>query len=267
MALEPKFREEHVDVIVSFLRHHVDRSGRAGVVLGMSGGVDSSVVAKLAVMAVGADRVFGLSLPEAEGGPDQADARSFAAELGIGFRSQPIGKAVEALRSELGILDDRVGLGNVKARVRMIALYQVARAEDRLVLGTGNKTEALVGYFTKFGDGGCDFAPIGDLYKTQVREMARFLHVPAAIREKPPSADLWDGQTDEGDLGIAYERLDRVLLGIELQMEPPEIAARAEVPVGEVSRIARLVAANVHKRKTPLSPKIGVRTIGLDWRE
>jgi hypothetical protein len=120
---------------------------------------------------------------------------------------------------------------------------------------------------TKFGDGGCDFLPLGDLYKTQVREMAVHLGVPRAIVEKAPSAGLWRGQTDEGELGIAYDELDRILLGIELQLLPAEIAERADVPVAQVRRIERLVAANVHKRKTPLIPKVGIRTFGLDWRE
>lgn len=120
---------------------------------------------------------------------------------------------------------------------------------------------------TKFGDGGCDFAPIGDLYKTQVREMARHLGLPRAILEKVPTAGLWPGQTDEGELGIPYDELDRILLGIELQFQPEEIVERAEVDLKQVERVERLVESNVHKRKMPLIPKIGIRTFGLDWRE
>jgi NAD+ synthase len=120
---------------------------------------------------------------------------------------------------------------------------------------------------TKFGDGGCDFAPIGDLYKTQVREMARHLGLPRAILDKVPTAGLWRGQTDEGELGITYDELDRILLGIELQFHTDEIAERADVAMKQVERIERLVASNVHKRKMPLIPKVGIRTFGLDWRE
>ena len=255
-------------MIRSFLRHHLRESGRKGFVLGMSGGIDSSLVAKLCADAVGPSKVLGLALPEAAGTPDEADARGWAKTLGIGFRVIEIGMMVAAASKALRIArDDRVGLGNLKARMRMVALYQVARAEERLVIGAGNKSEIAVGYFTKMGDGGCDFLPIGDLYKTQVREMARHLGVPPRILDKVPSAGLWKGQTDEGELGIPYEDLDRILLGIEMQFAPEEIAARAGVGIKQVVRVERMVAASVHKRKMPLAPKIGIRTFGLDWRE
>lgn len=268
MVLRPKFQQGSLDVVLSFLRHHLRESGRKGFVVGMSGGLDSSVVAKLCADAVGPARVLGLSLPERTGGMDEADARAWAKRLGIAFRVHEIGGVVDAVAKTLSIPKrDRVGLGNVKARARMIALYQVARREEQLVIGTGNKSEFAVGYTTKFGDAACDFAPIGDLYKTQVREMARSLGVPKKIREKAPTAGLWKGQTDEGELGITYEELDGILLGIELQFRPEEIAERADVPLKRVLRIDRLVAASVHKRKMPLIPKIGIRTFGLDWRE
>src|SRR2546425_2354382 len=268
VVLRPKFQESYVDVILSFLRHHLRDSGRNGFVLGMSGGIDSSLVAKLCAEAVGPAKVLGLALPEAADGSDEKDAREWAKQLGIGFRTTIIGPIVAAIAKGLKIpKGDRVALGNAKARVRMIALYQVARAEQRLVIGTGNKSELACGYWTKFGDGGCDFMPIGDLYKTQVREMARHLGLPARILEKVPTAGLWRGQTDEGDLGLAYDALDRILLGIELHYTAEEIAERTDVALKEVVRIEGLVAANAHKRKTPLIPKIGVRTFGLDWRE
>src|SRR3990172_3980190 len=267
VVLRPKFQEGHVDVIRSFLRHHLRESGRKGFVLGMSGGIDSSLVAKLCADAVGPARVLGLALPETSGGADEADARAWARQLGIGFRALEIRPIVAAASKALRIArDDRVGLGNLKARMRMVALYQVARAEERLVIGAGNKSEIALGYFTKMGDGGCDFLPIGDLYKTQVREMARHLGLPPRMLDKVPSAGLWKGQTDEGELGIAYEDLDRILLGVEMQFPPEEIAARVGVDIKQVVRIERMVAANVHKRKMPLAPKIGIRTFGLDWR-
>jgi NAD+ synthase len=269
VALRPAFQESHVDVIRSFLRHHLAESGRKGVVLGMSGGIDSSLVAKLCADAVGPRKVLGLALPEAaKEGPDERDAKAWAKELGIGFRTIVIGPMVDAIAKQLKVRTaDRVGLGNVKARVRMVALYHVAREEERLVVGTGNKSEIALGYTTKFGDAAADLAPIGDLYKTQVRGMARHLALPRKILEKPPTAGLWKGQTDEGELGIPYGELDRILLGIELQLTPAEIAERAETDVKQVERVERLVAASVHKRKMPLIPKLGIRTFGLDWRE
>lgn len=268
VALRPKFREEHVEAIHSFLRHHLDESGRKGVVLGMSGGLDSSVVAKLCADALGPRKVLGLAMPEKAGGADERDARDWAKALGIAFRTAPIGSVVSTIAKELKVpKSDRIGLGNVKARVRMITLYHVARSEERLVIGTGNKSEIALGYFSKFGDAGCDFLPIGDLYKTQVREMARHLGLPRAILEKVPTAGLWPGQTDEGELGMPYEEIDGVLLGIELGLSAEEIAERAGVAMKKVVRIEGLVASGVHKRKVPLIPKLGIRTFGLDWRE
>ncbi|MFQ5919349.1 MAG: NAD+ synthase [Thermoplasmata archaeon] len=269
MALRPSFREEHAEIIKTFLHHHWTDSGRDGIVLGMSGGLDSSVVAKLSAEAIGAANVLGLALPLRTGGSaDEQDAKAWAEDLGIQFRIIGIGEMVDAIVEALAIPSkDRIGIGNVQARVRMISLYQAAHAENRVVIGTSNKSEYLSGYFTVFGDGGCDFAPLGDLYKTQVREMAHHLGVPDAICEKVPSAGLWEGQTDEGELGIAYEELDRVLLGLELEMPAEEIVSRTGFSRETVEEVTALVRRSIHKRKMPLIPKVGIRTLGLDWRE
>jgi NAD+ synthase len=266
--LVPKFREDHVALIESFIAHQVEASGREGVVLGLSGGVDSALVAKLCADAIGPKRVLGLALPDGEGGEDVKDARAYARDLGIGFRVIDIAPFVEAFEAILKPgRSARVARGNLRARTRMIVWYFVANTEDRVVMGTGNKSEILCGYFTKFGDGGADFLPIGDLYKTQVRAMARHLGIPKRILDKVPTAGLWPGQTDEGEIGLSYDELDRILLGLELQMEPEAIAEKAGVPRDRVEHVEALVAASVHKRKTPLIPKLGVRTVGLDWRE
>ena len=266
--LAPKFREDHIPLIESFIAHQVEASGRKGVVLGLSGGVDSALVARLCADAVGPQRVLALGLPEGQGGKDMADARGYAAALGVGFRVVDIAPLVAPFEAALKPRkSDRVTRGNLRARARMVVLYFVANAEGRLVMGTGNKSELLCGYFTRWGDGGVDFLPIGDLYKTQVQDMARHLGIPESIVDKPPTAGLWPGQTDEGDLGIAYDDLDRILLGIELQMDADAIAEKTGVRVREVRRIEALVAATSYKRKLPLIPKVGARTIGLDWRE
>lgn len=266
--LVPKFREDYVPLIESFIAHQVEVSGRAGVVLGMSGGVDSALVARLCADALGPKRVLALSLPEGTGGKDEADARAYAKELGIGFRAIDIAPFVERFESVLKPKrSDRVARGNLRARTRMVVGYFVANSEGRLVVGTGNKSEILTGYFTKFGDGGADFLPIGDLYKTQVRAMARHLGVPKKIVDKVPTAGLWPGQTDERELGLSYDELDRILLGLELQMEPEAIAEKADLPLERVRHVEDLIAASVHKRKPPLIPKVGIRTVGLDWRE
>ena len=266
--LVPRFREEQVRIIESFLAHQLEVSGRKGVVLGLSGGLDSALVAKLCVDALGARRVLALGLPEGRGGKDLEDARAWAKDLGIEFRVIDIAPMVSAFDEHLKAKKaDRIARGNLRARTRMVVLYWVANTEDRLVIGTGNKSELLCGYFTRWGDGGADFLPIGDLYKTQVREMSRQLGLPKRVIEKVPSAGLWRGQTDEVDLGIPYDELDRILLGIELQMEPEAIAEKAAAPLRDVRRIEGIVAATAYKRKMPLIPKLGVRTLGLDWRE
>jgi NAD+ synthase len=266
--LVPKFREDYVALIESFIGHQLEASGRKGLVLGLSGGIDSAVVAKLCADAVGPKRVLALGLPDGKSGEDMQDAMGWAEELGITFRSVDIGPFVAVFEDRLKpAKQDRLARGNLRARVRMIVLYFVANTEDRLVVGTGNKSESLTGYFSKFGDGGVDFLPIGDLYKTQVRAMARHLGLPARIINKTPTAGLWAGQTDEGELGLSYDELDRILLGIELQMEPEVIAEKAGVPLVRVRHVEQLVTTSVHKRKTPLVPKVGIRTVGLDWRE
>ncbi len=266
--LVPHFRKEHVAIVETFIRHVVEESGRNGVVLGLSGGVDSALVAKLCANAIGPRRVLALGLPEGKSGKDLDDARAWATAVGIEFRIVDVAALVKAIENHLKASKaDRIARGNLRARARMIVLYYNANTEDRLVMGTGNKSELLVGYFSKFGDGGADFLPIGDLYKTQVRAMARYLSVPDRIVDKVPTAGLWAGQTDEGELGVSYDDLDRILLGIELQLDPEAIAERADVSIEKVRHVESLVASSVHKRKMPLIPKLGIRTIGLDWRE
>ncbi len=266
--LVPRFREEQVALIVSFIRDHVEASGRRGVVVGLSGGVDSALVAKLCADAVGPRRVLALGLPEGPGGKDLRDAEAWARRLGIRWRVVDIAPVLASMERILRPRrTDRVARGNLRPRARMVVLYYAANTEDLVVMGTGNKSELLCGYFSKFGDGAADFLPIGDLYKTQVWAMARHLGLPKAIVDKVPTAGLWPGQTDEAELGIAYADLDRVLLGIELQMDPEAIAEKSGVSLARVRRIEARVAANAHKRKMPLIPKVGVRTIGLDWRE
>src|SRR3989454_1282822 len=207
-------------------------------------------------------------MPDGKGGKDLKDAKKFAKALGIDLRIIGIAPIVNSLENRLlGFQADQVARGNLRARARMIILYFIANTEGGIVMATGNKSELLTGSFTLFGDGASDFLPIGDLYKTQVREMARYLALPPEIVEKVPTGGLWPGQTDEGELGISYDELDRILLGIELQLEPEAIAQKAGVPLDHVAYVQKLVMASVHKRKMPLVPKVGARTIGLDWRE
>jgi NAD+ synthase len=267
MALQVALPKDAEDAIGAFLSDHVSDAGASGVVLGLSGGIDSAVVAGLAVRALGAKRVNGFFLP-AERSPagDLADAREVARRLKVAFEVRdltvPYFALVEATNTR-----DKKARGNLKARLRMAALYAEANRRGALVLGTGNKSELLTGYFTKWGDGGCDLLPIGDLYKTQVRALAVKLKVPKRLIEKAPSAGLWPGQTDEGELGITYDDLDRVLLGLELKMNDATIARRSGVTLAKVKSVRARVEASAHKRRMPLVCKLGLRTVGVDWRE
>ncbi|QLH75255.1 MAG: NAD+ synthase [Methanomassiliicoccales archaeon] len=255
-------------VLVEFIRQKVEESGAEGVVVGLSGGVDSALVAKLCVMAIGPEKVKNLFLPSTTTPEqDRRDVRELSTLLGTELVEIEISPMVEAFRSALPEMGRRELLGNVMARVRMIVLYHYARMENRLVMGTGNKSELLMGYFTKFGDGGCDHLPIGDLYKTEVWELARKLGLPSSIIEKEPSAGLWPGQTDEGEMGVRYEHLDRILAGIERGLPLEEISRRTGIDMTVVEMVWKKHLASVHKRKMPIIPKVGLRTIGIDWRE
>jgi NAD+ synthase len=258
---------EHEQVIVRFLKDYFHGAGRHDAVVGLSGGVDSAVSAALAARALGPDHVEALVLPtKTTPKEDLDDAALVADALGVTARTVPIDAQLDALeQNDAGFSRD--GRGNAAARVRMIHLHEAARRRKALVVGTGNKSEALVGYFTKYGDGGVDVQPIGDLYKTQVYALAEHLVLPDRVRTKAPSARLWEGQTDEQELGMTYETLDRMLLGLEIRLPNATIADVLAIDVAEVDRFAAVRAAKQHKRRTPLAPKIGLRTVGNDWRQ
>lgn len=267
--LRPKFKPETVNIIHTFIKQKMDESKASGVIIGLSGGLDSAVVTKLCADALGPEKVLTLILPD-QSTPeiDMKDAIGLANALGVEYRVIDISDMIEGLSQLLFPLDlNNKAIGNIKARCRMILLYTHANLENKLVMGASNKSELLCGYFTKFGDGGADFSPIGDLYKTQVLELAKAIKIPENIVNKIPSAGLWDGQTDEDELRIKYKDLDGILLGIELKLDTKDIAEKTGVDKKEVSRILNMVENNVHKRKMPLIPKIGIRTLGLDWRE
>lgn len=268
MGLAPKYRDEFAVVVESFIRDKVRDAGARGVVLGLSGGLDSAVVAAMCVRALGPDRVLCLLMPEASTPPrEMEDARMLAERLGVEHTLVPLDPVMDAFRQLLGGEVEAKAFANVKARARMTVLYYHGQLRGYLVMGTGNKSEIFMGYFTKHGDGGVDYQPLGDLYKTQVRGLARAIDLPREFLDKAPSANLLPGQTDEGDLGITYEDLDRILLGIELGMDDEEIAERTGLAASEAARVRRTVTSTKHKRRIPLAPKLGIRTVGWDWRE
>lgn len=255
--------------LVSFLRTYADDAKAQGFVLGMSGGVDSAVVAALAVEAVGKERVLGLLLPHATSDPqDAAHGALVCQHLGIAQELTditPVVRAAETACAEHA--PQGMAAANLRPRVRMMLLYAHAQQTGRLVLATGNKSELLTGYFTKWGDGAGDVYPLGDVYKSDVWTLARDLRIPADVVEKTPSAGLFPGQTDESELGIRYQELDKVLAELEGGHDVATAARRAGVPVALAAMVERRVLASAHKRNPFVIPKVGFRTPGWDWRE
>ncbi|PIV68344.1 MAG: NAD(+) synthetase, partial [Euryarchaeota archaeon CG01_land_8_20_14_3_00_38_12] len=188
---------------------------------------------------------------------DTEDALEFAKSLGVKYRIINISGIVKKIASTIHNKMKKKEMGNIHARTRMIVLYYFANKNNYLVVGSGNKTELLMGYFTKYGDGACDIMPLGDLYKTQVRELAKHLKIPEKIINKTPRAGLWKGQTDESELGIKYEILDQILYDMEKGLKNNEIVKSVGVEISEVKRIKNIVNSTKHKRKMPEIARIG----------
>ncbi len=257
-----------METIGEFIRTQVRESEAAGVVVGLSGGIDSAVVTKLCVDALGPEKVLNVFLPSpATPKQDLEDVRQMSKAWRTTLLVYDIGSLLEAYHSTMPGSEMKEVSGNLMARIRMSVLYAHANKERRLVMGTGNKSELLMGYFTKWGDGGADLLPIGDLYKTEVRELARLIGVPERIIEKEPSAGLWEGQTDESEMGISYDDLDLVLSGLEEQLSLDVISKKTSVPMALVEMVSDKNERSRHKRRMPLIPKLGLRTVGCDWRE
>jgi len=261
--------EEIVTRLERFLTTHLEQTGARCLVVGMSGGLDSSVTAALCARALGGRRVLGISLPEKETRNDKAleDARLVASKYRIRFKIIDITPIVGASRNTLDAQKARgVPLGNVKARLRAMVLYYFANTEHGLVVGTGDKSEIMLGYFTKFGDGACDILPLADLYKTSIRNLAKHLGIPETIRVKASSPELWPGQTAEKELGLSYEKLDKILWGLERWMTPEEIVEETGLKLELVRKIRERWLRSEHKRRPPLAMKLGYRTAGDDLR-
>ena len=264
-------------MIVDFIQREITRAGFSRGILGLSGGIDSSLAAFLAVEALGAPNVLGMIMPYRTSRPDsRADAESVARCLGIATRLVEITPMVEpylthpstssstrSARSESAQDDKR--RGNVMARARMIVLYDQSEDFHALVIGTSNKTEALLGYTTQFGDNAAAIQPLADLYKAQVRQLARVVGVPENIITKAPSADLWQGQTDEGELGFTYDQADAILYRLVDERRRAEDLIAEGFDARVVRRIVELMASNQFKRVPPPVAKLSTRTIGIDF--
>ena len=260
--------EQTVGLIVAFIRSQLEQTGFGRVVMGLSGGVDSATVAFLCARAIGAEQLLGVRMPYRTSASDaEADALRVVEALGCRTERVEISPMVEPMLGLIGPEEDaslRLRRGNVMARQRMIVLYDRSASFDALVAGTSNKTEALLGYGTLYGDMAAAFAPIGDLYKSQLREIAQFLGVPPEIVAKPPSADLWPGQTDEDELGATYADLDRALYALIDRRWTLARATAAGLDRELLEWVARRVAVMEYKRQTPPVAKISLRTPGID---
>jgi len=232
------------DRIAAWLREYAASAGAAGFVVGLSGGVDSATAAALGVRAVGPEHMLAALMPCHSQPGDARLGQLVADTFSIPSVTVDLTATYDALMAALPPSDERLAAANVKPRLRMTTLYYLAQSHNYLVLGSGNRTEVAVGYCTKYGDAGVDLLPLGDLSKTQVWELARELGVPAAVVERPPSAGLWPGQTDEGEMGITYRELDRILVAIER-------GDTAGIDPATLDKVRGMVARSAHKRALP----------------
>ncbi|MEM4733575.1 MAG: NAD+ synthase [Candidatus Bathyarchaeia archaeon] len=256
--------------IQRFIKEYIENAGAHGIVLGLSGGIDSNTVAALCSLAIGGNRVMGLILPESEtyNSRDIEDAKLVAEKFGLKTQICDITTILESFYKTIPIFDpeDKLCKGNIKARVRMICLYYYANKLNMIVCGSSDKSETMMGYFTKWGDAAADIAPIMDLYKTQVRKLAEYIGIPHELAAKPSTPGLWPDQLAEIELGIKYETLDLILYGLEHFMATEEIAEQLGLKKALIEKVKGRWLAVEHKRRLPLAPKIEYRTVGADFR-
>jgi len=252
--------------LLRFIRDSIHKNGFKNGILGVSGGLDSAVVLALTQKALGPDHTFALLMPYKLSSPhSREDGASLCRSLGIETETVDITPMVDAYFSRFPT-DDRVAVGNMCARQRMTVLFDFSVRKQALVVGTSNKSELLIGYSTLYGDSAAAFLPIGDLYKTQVFELARHLGIPESIIAKKPSADLWEGQTDEGEFGLTYAEIDLILYQlIDLRRKPEEIAATG-ITAERIEQVERLIRQSQFKRTLPPVAKLQPRTVGIDFR-
>ncbi len=249
--------EAVADKLSEYIRGIVGRAGASGVVLGVSGGVDSAAVLALTVKALGSDAVLALIMPDSAVTPieDVKHARMLVEEYDVAYKVIDIKPIVDRYLASTGEQPDRKSLGNLRARIRMSLLYLYANMEGRLVTGTGDRSEILIGYFTKYGDGAADMHPIGCLYKSQVRRLALHLGVPKAVALKPSSPRLWPGQLAEEELGLSYNEIDLILYALfDLKLSPEEAAEATGLGLAKVERVLEMHRATSHKRQPPPIP-------------
>lgn len=253
-------------LILGFLRDEIRKVGIRRAVLGLSGGIDSALATALAVRALGPENVLAVMMPYKASSPDSlADAQAVVEQLGCDSMVVEITAQIDAYFERFPEADNR-RRGNKMARERMTILYDLSAEREALVVGTSNKTEWLLGYTTLWGDMASAVAPIGDLYKTQVRQMSEYVDLPEKVRVKPPSADLWLDQTDEGELGFTYAAVDRLLYRLVDLRWSRQRCIEAGYDEAFVTRVSELMRRNQYKRRVPVVAKVSERTVDRDFR-
>jgi NAD+ synthase len=256
--------------IKRFIRDYFEKAQAKGIVVSLSGGIDSCTVAALSARAIGGTKVLGLMLPEKEtyNPKDVRHAKLVAEKFKFITEKIDITPTLEAFYHSIPAFDNsnKLSKGNIKARTRMIYVYYYANTHNLLVCGSSDKSETMIGYFTKWGDVAADISPIMDLYKTQVRKLARHMGIRKEIITKPSSPALWPGQSAEEELGIKYDQLDLILYGLEHFMKMEDIAKQLNVKEKLVDNIKRKWLSAEHKRRMLLTTKLAYRTIGTDFR-
>lgn len=257
--------EKTKQILADFIRNKVTQAGFSKAVIGLSGGIDSSLSAYLTVEALGPDNVLAVRMPYKTSSSGSLEhAKLVIDNLGVNHLTVPVTDMVDPLFERFPDAD-HIRRGNAMARARMIVLYDQSQAFDGLVVGTGNKTEFLLGYTTLYGDAACAFNPLGDLYKTQVRQMARALGVPEVIITKPPSADLWVNQTDEGELGFTYDEVDQLLYHLVDQGTAPDDCIAAGFSGQFVKAVINLIRKNSFKRVVPPIARLSDQEISEEF--
>ena len=242
--------------IHKFIHKMVDKTSLNGVIINVSGGVDSAVSVHLAVQALGPERVTAITIPERDVTPqsDITDVMLHCKQLNLTCNTVEITPILHVMRDIIPGYDitDRTTCGNIRSRLRMLIAYHHANIEEKLVMGTSNKTELLTGFFTKYGDGGVDFMPLGNLWKYNIKQLAKYLKIPENIIKKPPSPGFYEGHTDEDELGMSYDNIDLILYSYERGLTTNEISNDLSIEKSEVKRMLYRVKANQHKRANPL---------------
>lgn len=252
-------------ILVQFIQHEITRAGFSKAVVNLSGGIDSALSCVLTAEALGPENVLAIRLPYRASSPKSLEHAALIIEqTGVQELTFPISGMADAMFEHFDDMDD-IRRGNVLARIRMIVLYDQSVAFNGLAVGTSNKTEILLGYTTLYGDSACAISPLGDLYKTQLRQLARHLNIPDVILQKPPSADLWAGQTDEGELGFTYADVDKLLYLMVDQRFSADECVQAGFEPAFVEEVRDRIRRTQFKRVLPPIAKLSNRTVGYDF--